>query len=133
MLLGSSDYNESSGYFRLDPAKGKLLRTALARKPSSDFSDTEVVREECTSRDGTKVPLSILRRKGTRLDGKNPAVLYGYGGYGVNLIPWYSDLNHLWIENGVGYAVANLRGGAEVGDAGHHAGRLTREQNVFDD
>ena len=133
LLFGSTSYTEPPAYFRLDPAQGKLLRTALARRPSADFSDTEVVREECTSRDGTKVPLSILRRKGTRLDGKNPAVLYGYGGYGVNLIPWYSDLNHLWIENGVVYAVANLRGGAEFGDEWHQAGRLTRKQNVFDD
>jgi prolyl oligopeptidase len=93
----------------------------------------EVVREFATSRDGTKVPLNILRRKGTKLDGKNPTLLYAYGGYGINLTPNFNLNRRVWLDQGGVYVVANLRGGGEFGEEWHKAGNLTRKQNVFDD
>jgi prolyl oligopeptidase len=91
------------------------------------------VREFATSKDGTKVPVNILRRKGTKLDGKNPTLLTGYGGYGVNLAPRYQPTVRLWLEQGGVFAEANLRGGGEYGEAWHQGGMLTRKQHVFDD
>ena len=133
LLFGAMSFTEPAGYYSFDPAAGKTSRTALTRKAAADFSDTEVAREECTSLDGTKVPLTVLRRRGTVLDGRNPAVLTGYGGYGISLSPYFNDVTHVWMEQGVVYAVANLRGGGEFGDEWHQAGKLTRKQNVFDD
>ncbi len=112
---------------------GKLARTALARKSPVDFSDCEVVREWAVSRDGTRVPIDVLRRKETRLDGTNPTLLYGYGGYGISQRPKYSALRRVWLEQGAVFAVAVLRGGGEFGDGWHRDGHLTRKQNVFDD
>ncbi len=97
------------------------------------FSDTEVVREFAISRDGTRLPLNIIRRKGTKLDGQNPALLTGYGGYGVNVTPHVNPTDRLLLDHGFVIAVANLRGGAEYGEQWHENGRLTRKQNVFDD
>src|SRR5689334_9990666 len=77
----------------------------------ADFSDAEVVRVFATSGDGTKVPMTILRRKGTKLDGRNPAQLIGYGGYGISLTPGFSATFRLWLDQGGVAAVANLRGG----------------------
>jgi prolyl oligopeptidase len=121
-----------SAWYRTGP-DGKVARTALRRTSPVDFSDTEVVLEFAASSDGTRVPLRILRRKGTRLDGSNAALLYGYGGYGITQRPAYSPLRRIWIEQGGVYAVAGLRGGGEYGDDWHRAGNLTRKQNVFDD
>jgi prolyl oligopeptidase len=92
-----------------------------------------VQRAYATSRDGTRVPLSILRRKGVALDGNNPTILYGYGGYGISIPPFFDPGLSLWLEQGGVYAVANLRGGGEYGEAWHLAGNLTRKQTVFDD
>jgi prolyl oligopeptidase len=85
------------------------------------------------SKDGTRVPLNIISRKGTRLDGNNPTVLYGYGGYNVSLTPAFQRRNRIWFDAGGIYVEANLRGGGEYGDEWHNAGKLTRKQNVFDD
>jgi prolyl oligopeptidase len=85
------------------------------------------------SKDGTQVPLNILRRKGTLLDGKNPTILYGYGGYGLNMTPGFSTTRRVWLEHGGVYVIANLRGGGEFGEDWHLAGNLTKKQNVFDD
>jgi len=79
------------------------------------------------------VPLNILRRKGMRLDGHNPTILYGYGGYGVNMTPRFRPELRPWLDRGGVYVVANLRGGGEYGEAWHTAGNLTHKQNVFDD
>jgi prolyl oligopeptidase len=98
-----------------------------------NFDDIEVVREFATSKDGTKVPVNILRRKGLKLDGNNPTLLYAYGGYGVNLTPAFDASRRIWFDAGGVYAVANLRGGGEYGEEWHKAGNLTRKQNVFDD
>jgi prolyl oligopeptidase len=98
-----------------------------------NFDDAELVREMATSKDGTKVPVNILMKKGTKLDGSNPLILYGYGGYGVNLNPYFSPANRVWLDHGGIMVVANLRGGGEYGEAWHLAGNLTKKQNVFDD
>jgi prolyl oligopeptidase len=123
---------EPSAWYRTG-LDGKVVRTALARTSPVSFADAEVVRETAVSKDGTRVPVTILRRKGTALDGNNPTLLYGYGGYAISQRPVYSAIRHLWLEQGGVYAVAALRGGGEFGDAWHRAGNLTRKQNVFDD
>jgi prolyl oligopeptidase len=97
------------------------------------MSDVEVMRESCVSRDGTRVPMSILRPRGTRLDGAVPAILTGYGGYGVSRKPILRAWNRVWLEAGGVVADANLRGGGELGEAWHRAGKLGSKQNVFDD
>ena len=107
--------------------------TALRMTSPANFDDIEVVREFAVSKDGTKIPISILRKKGIQLDGRNPTLLTGYGGYGINLAPAFSSTRRIWFDAGGVYAVANLRGGGEFGEEWHHAGNLTRKQNVFDD
>ena len=101
--------------------------------PANFDDDIEVVREFAVSKDGTEIPINILRKKGLKLDGNNPTILYGYGGYGINLTPAFSSLRRVWFDAGGVYAVANLRGGGEFGEAWHLAGNLTRKQHVFDD
>jgi len=133
VLYENESYLLPPAWFRFDGSSGKAARTALFVKPSVDFSDTEVVREFATSKDGAKVPLSILRRKGTRLDGRNPTLLTGYGGFGISLTPSYDLTARLWLDQGGVLAIANLRGGSEFGEAWHRAGMLTHKQNVFDD
>ncbi len=86
-----------------------------------------------TSKDGTKVPMFIIHKKGIKLDGDNPTLLYGYGGFDISLTPRFRKGLFVWLERGGVYAVANLRGGGEFGSAWHHAGRLGNKQNVFDD
>ncbi|TRZ64005.1 MAG: S9 family peptidase [Rhodocyclaceae bacterium] len=119
-------------WYRIDPA-GKAVKTALAVTSSADFSDAEVVREFATAKDGTQVPLNVLRRKGTLLDGNNPTLLTAYGGYGISLKPGFSLAARLWLDQGGVFVIANLRGGGEYGEAWHKAGNLTRKQTVFDD
>jgi len=93
-----------------------------------------VLREYATSRDGTRVPLNIIRRKGTVLDGHNPVLLTGYGGYAVSLTPGFVGPGaRLWLDAGGVFVIANLRGGSEYGEQWHRAGNLTHKQNVFDD
>jgi prolyl oligopeptidase len=96
----------------------------------ADFETSQVFYE---SHDGTRVPLFITARKGTQLDGKNPAILYGYGGFNVPLTPGFSPTVAAWLQLGGVYAVANLRGGGEYGRTWHEAGMKTYKQNVFDD
>jgi prolyl oligopeptidase len=98
-----------------------------------DFDDLEVVREFAQSKDGTKVPLNILRKKGIKLNGENPTLLYGYGGYSINLTPAFDSTRRIWFDAGGVYVVANLRGGGEYGEEWHKAGNLTHKQHVFDD
>ncbi len=93
----------------------------------------EVKQVWCTSKDGTKVPMFVLYKKGLKLDGTNPALLTGYGGFAVSLTPSFSSRAVLWAERGGVYAVANMRGGAEFGEEWHKAGMKEKKQNVFDD
>jgi prolyl oligopeptidase len=132
-LVRSESFTEPGHWLRYDPASRRLSPTALALKSPADFSDVEVKREFATSRDGTRVPISILVRKGVALDGTAPLLLYGYGGYGISQRPDFRASRKLWLEQGCIYAVAHIRGGREYGDAWHEAGKLTHKQNVFDD
>jgi len=109
------------------------VKTEYAVTTPADFSDVEVVREFTTSKDGTQIPLNILRRKGTQLDGSNPTILYGYGGYNMSQSPYYDRTLCIWLDQGGVYVIANLRGGGEFGEEWHQAGALTKKQNVFDD
>jgi prolyl oligopeptidase len=133
VLFQNVSYVQPAAWFRFDPASGRVENTALRETAPADFSDIEVLRETAVSKDGTKVPMTILRREGTKLDGNNPALLYGYGGYAINLTPAFDPSLRPLFDRGVVYAIANLRGGAEFGEAWHKAGMLTRKQNVFDD
>jgi len=126
-------YIEPYVWMDYDPNSGQSRPTALAGTSPADFSDMEVVREFATSKDGTKIPLNIIRRKGTKMDGNNPTLLYGYGGYGISLSPNFSVERRIWFDQGGVYVVANIRGGGEFGEEWHKAGNLTRKQNVFDD
>ena len=132
-LVRSESFTEPGHWLRYDPAAGTLSPTALALRSPADFSDIEVRREFAVSKDGTRVPISVLMRRNTPLDGRAPLLLYGYGGYGISEKPDFSARRKLWLEQGGIYAVANIRGGHEYGDAWHEAGKLTRKQNVFDD
>jgi prolyl oligopeptidase len=132
LFLGSSFLNPDH-WSCYDPLTNAVTRTALFSSSPADFSDCEVVREFATSRDGTRVPINIIRRKGTKLDGTNPVLLYGYGGYGVSLSPFFWPRLRVWLDLGGVAVVANLRGGGEYGEAWHRAGNLTKKQNVFDD
>jgi len=132
VLFHASSYLEPSGWYEI--ASGAAKRTPLSETSPIAFADAEVVREFATSKDGTKVPLNIIRRKGTKLDGTNPVLLEAYGGYGISLTPnFVGDFGRVWLDQGGVYAIANLRGGGEYGEEWHKAGNLTRKQNVFDD
>ena len=133
VLIRSETFIDPPGWFRFGGAEPALRKTALRATSPADFSDSEVVRETCKSKDGTAVPLNIIRRKGARLDGKSPALLTGYGGYDISIQPRFNEEVRVWLEAGGVYAVANLRGGGEFGEAWHEAGKLTKKQNVFDD
>jgi len=103
--------------------------------PKIDFNPDNYISEQVfyTSKDGTKVPMMITHKKGIELNGKNPTILYGYGGFNVSLTPSFSTTNAIWMELGGIYAVPNLRGGGEYGKEWHVAGTKQQKQNVFDD
>lgn len=104
-------------------------------KPDIDFNpeDYESTQVFYNSKDGTKVPMIITHKKGLELNGKNPTILYGYGGFNISLTPSFSIVNAVWMEQGGVYAVPNLRGGGEYGKKWHIAGTKMQKQNVFDD
>jgi prolyl oligopeptidase len=133
ILYGTETYLENFAYFKYDPKSNGAARTRLVNSSSVDFSDCEVVRDSATSKDGTKIPMNIVRRKGTAADGNSPLLLYGYGGYGISETPRFSARTRLWMDMGGIYVDANIRGGGEYGEAWHDAGKLTKKQNVFDD
>ena len=98
------------------------------------FDDATVTRVYATSKDGTKVPMSIISLKGTKLDGTNPTELYGYGGYSISEVPYFLGARgRVWLDGRGVLALANLRGGGEYGETWHAQGALTHKQNVFDD
>ncbi len=133
ILYQNSSYIAPSAWCLFRPDKRTTTKTALVTLSPVDFSDCEVIREYATSKDGTKVPLNIIRRKGVKVDGSNPVLLTGYGGYGVNIEPRFNVLRRIWMDQGGIYAQANLRGGGEFGEQWHKDGMLTKKQNVFDD
>lgn len=133
MLFENQSYVDPPGWFRFDPETGTTAKTGLSSESPVDLSSVEVVREYATSKDGTKVPVNLLVPKGLNRSRAHPAVAYGYGGYGFSLKPWYNPNLAVLLDEGVIFAVANLRGGGEFGEAWHRQGNLTNKQNVFND
>jgi prolyl oligopeptidase len=133
VLYLAQSYTTTPGWYRYAAATRTSAPTALVQPMAFAMDDVDVVRETCTSADGTKVPLSILHRRGIALDGSHPALLTGYGGYSISLRPALHPLTRMWIDQGGVYAEANLRGGNEFGEAWHAAGKLADKQHVFDD
>ncbi|WP_237064064.1 prolyl oligopeptidase family serine peptidase [Microbulbifer zhoushanensis] len=127
-----TNYKTPSTIFALDADEGD---STVFRKSGADFDSDryESTQVFYTSADGTRVPMMITHKKGLELDGKNPTILYGYGGFNISLTPSFSIANAAWLELGGVYAVPNLRGGGEYGKNWHKAGTKLQKQNVFDD
>jgi prolyl oligopeptidase len=118
--------------YRYDLQAGK---SAVYRQPKVDFDSSKYETKQVfyTSKDGTRIPMFVTAKKGLKLDGQNPVLLYAYGGFNISLTPAFSVGNAVWLEMGGVYAQPNLRGGGEYGEEWHQAGTLARKQNVFDD
>jgi prolyl oligopeptidase len=127
-----TNYKTPGTIYTFDPESGT---SDIYRKPAIDFDPDDFESEQLffTSKDGTKVPMIITYKKGMERNGKNPTILYGYGGFNISLTPSFSITNAVWMEQGGIYAVPNLRGGGEYGKAWHDAGTQLKKQNVFDD
>jgi prolyl oligopeptidase len=134
ILVLAATWIDPPAWYRFNASARKLEPTALAVTSPAKFPDAEVVREFATSRDGTRVPLNIIRKKSTPLDGSNPVILEGYGGYNISLVPMFiGPTGRFWLDQGGVFVIANLRGGGEYGEEWHQAGKLARKQNVYDD
>ncbi len=139
ILFGSESYVRAFVWYAFDGARSgaRPVKTALADLPvyalGGGLPGGEVVREFAISKDGTRVPVDVVRMKGTPQDGAQPVLLTGYGGYGVSMRPYFSRETVAWLRHGGVFAQAILRGGGEFGEDWHLAGNLTRKQNVFDD
>jgi prolyl oligopeptidase len=127
-----TNHTSPSIKYALEPFSGV---STLYQKPKIDFNSDNFESKQVfyTSKDGTKIPMMITYKKGLKLDGKNPTILYGYGGFNISITPSFSIVNLIWMENGGIYAEANLRGGGEYGKKWHDAGIKMNKQNVFDD
>ncbi|MEL0240223.1 MAG: prolyl oligopeptidase family serine peptidase, partial [Flavobacteriaceae bacterium] len=127
-----TNYNTPSSSYTYNVEDGT---SELYWSPDIDFDPDQYISEQVfyTSKDGTKVPMMITYKKGLIKDGKNPTLLYGYGGFNISLTPSFSTANAIWMELGGVYAVPNLRGGGEYGKEWHKAGTQLEKQNVFDD
>lgn len=127
-----TNYITAGTIFALEPHSGK---STVYQKSKAEFKTEEYESKQVfyTSKDGTRIPMLITHKKGLKLDGKNPTILYGYGGFNISLTPSFSIANAVWMENGGIFAVPNLRGGGEYGKEWHDAGTKLQKQNVFDD
>lgn len=127
-----SSYTTPSTIYKMDIASGK---TEVYKKPTLQFNSDDYESKQVfyPSKDSTKIPMMITYKKGIKLDGNNPTLLYAYGGFSVSLTPYFSTSDIILLENGGIYAVANLRGGGEYGETWHNQGIKTKKQNVFDD
>lgn len=127
-----ANYTTPSSIYSFDPSDGE---TKVYKKPVVAFNGDNYESEQVfyTSKDGTRIPMIITHRKGMELDGKNPALLYGYGGFGISETPEFSIAAAVWLDLGGIYAVPNIRGGGEYGETWHIAGTKMNKQNVFDD
>jgi prolyl oligopeptidase len=132
LLFRDVSYTEPAAWFHLT-GNAAPVKTALVNTSPVSFTDIEVTREFATSKDGTKIPLNIVCKKGTKRDGNNPTLLYGYVGYSISMSPGFDFTRRLWFDRGGVFVVANIRGGGEFGEEWHKAGNLTKKQNVFDD
>ncbi|MFB9052090.1 prolyl oligopeptidase family protein [Formosa undariae] len=127
-----SNYTTPSTSYAFNTASGE---SNVYVKPKVDFNPNQYESKQVfyKSKDGTKIPMIISYKKGTELNGKNPTILYAYGGFNISLTPSFSIANAVWMEAGGIYAVPNIRGGGEYGKAWHDAGTKMQKQNVFDD
>ncbi|HQQ97007.1 MAG TPA: prolyl oligopeptidase family serine peptidase [Cyclobacteriaceae bacterium] len=127
-----TSFTTPTSIYKFDIASGK---SALYAQPKVDFDPTAYETKQIfyPSKDGTKIPMFIVYKKGIELNGKNPTWLYAYGGFGISLTPGFSTSRVVWLENGGIFAQPNLRGGGEYGEKWHDAGRQMNKQNVFDD
>ncbi len=127
-----SSFTTPATVYRYDVTSGT---SEVYRKPNVSFNPNEYEAKQIfyKSKDGTRIPMFITHKKGLKLDGANPTLLYGYGGFDISITPGFSVTDLVWMEMGGVYAVANLRGGGEYGQDWHDAGRLKNKQNVFDD
>ena len=132
LYFSFTNYNTPNSSYKFNPKEGTYTSYW---KPSIDFNADHYESHQVfyTSKDGTKVPMIITHKKGLELNGKNPTILYGYGGFNISLTPSFSIANAVWMEQGGIYAVPNLRGGGEYGKKWHDAGTQLKKQNVFDD
>lgn len=139
---GRSNQNETFYYFTSFTSPGAVYRYDVTRNASTLFKapKTQFDRDDyesrqifATSKDGTKIPMFIVYKKGLKLDGNNPTLLYAYGGFNISLRPSYSPATIAWMDLGGIYVMANLRGGGEYGEGWHEAGMKLKKQNVFDD
>ena len=130
--LSFESFSEPEGIYRVDLDEAA---TELWRKPALPVETDDLVVEQIfyTSADGTRVPMFLLHAEGLELDGDNPTLLYGYGGFDISMTPSFTEIALPWVSRGGVYAVANLRGGGEYGADWHRAGMLDSKQNVFDD
>jgi prolyl oligopeptidase len=127
-----TSFAQPGGIYRLEPASGKIT---VWKRSAVDFNPVNYETRQVfySSKDGTRVPMFISHKRGLKLDGRNPTLLYGYGGFNISLTPSFSAANLTWMEMGGVYAVPNLRGGGEYGESWHKAGTKLSKQNVFDD
>jgi prolyl oligopeptidase len=132
LYFSFTNYNTPSSSYKFNPKDGTYT---IYWKPAISFNSNDYESKQVfyASKDGTKVPMIITYKKGLELNGKNPTILYGYGGFNVSLTPSFSIANAVWMEQGGVYAVPNLRGGGEYGKKWHDAGTQLKKQNVFDD
>ena len=133
VFYGFQSFTFAPSIYRYDLKDNSTTLWTKVEAPSIDPSAYDVAQEWFKSKDGTRVPMFIVHKKGLTKNGKNPTLLTGYGGFNVSLTPAFSRTAYLWMEHGGIYAVANLRGGAEFGEDWHRAGMLDKKQNVFDD
>ncbi|MCA9303400.1 MAG: S9 family peptidase [Phycisphaerales bacterium] len=131
-FLSFSSFNMPASIYKINLANNDSELWARPDVPV-DPSSIEVKQVWYDSKDGTPVSMFIVHKKGLKLDGNNPTILYGYGGFDISMTPYFSATMFPWYENGGVYAIANLRGGGEYGNAWHEAGMLEHKQNVFDD
>ena len=131
-LITYSGWTIPARWAEYDTANG-TLKTVFEVKPAADYSQIVTYRLDATSKDGTKVPVTVIAMKGVTPNGARPAILYGYGGFGITTPPRFLGSNLAWLERGGVYAVANIRGGGELGEGWHADGMLSKKQNVFDD
>lgn len=127
-----TNYITPTSIYRVDLNTGEQ---SLWRRPDVALDVNEFITEQlfCQSRDGTRVPIIVTRKRGTKLDGSNRTLLYGYGGFNISITPSFSPATAAWVDAGGVYAVANLRGGGEYGRQWHEDGMRLKKQNVFDD
>jgi prolyl oligopeptidase len=133
VFYGFQSFTFAPSIYRYDLKDASTSLWTKVDAPSIEASAYEVQQEWFNSKDGTRVPMFVVHKKGLQKNGKNPTLLTGYGGFNVSLTPTFSRTAYLWMEHGGIYAVANLRGGAEFGEDWHRAGMLDKKQNVFDD